>query len=201
MPSDTSAAAVAPEPALTSAELDRARSLLEQAQNEVIAAIRGIPDAQWTFKPEPSVWSVAENLEHIVIVQERVLGPISDQLAAATAPSPDRDYAVVDQIVIHQFPNRLAKFKGPEFLCPTGACTPSEALDRLTANTRRFIERLESAPDLRQHAIQSPPLTAMTNGEHQFMDGYQWILAAAAHTQRHVKQILEVKAHPNFPAN
>jgi hypothetical protein len=33
------------------------------------------------------------------------------------------------------------------------------------------------------------------------MDGYQWVLATAAHTERHTKQILEVKSDPNFPAN
>jgi hypothetical protein len=31
------------------------------------------------------------------------------------------------------------------------------------------------------------------------MDGYQWILAAAARTERHTKQILEVKAEAGFP--
>jgi hypothetical protein len=31
------------------------------------------------------------------------------------------------------------------------------------------------------------------------MDGYQWILAAAAHTERHAKQMLEVKADDDFP--
>jgi hypothetical protein len=30
-------------------------------------------------------------------------------------------------------------------------------------------------------------------------DGYQWLLAVASHTTRHTGQILEVKAHPNFP--
>ena len=31
------------------------------------------------------------------------------------------------------------------------------------------------------------------------MDGYQWILTAAAHVERHTKQMLEVRADPNFP--
>jgi hypothetical protein len=31
------------------------------------------------------------------------------------------------------------------------------------------------------------------------MDGYQWILAVAAHSARHTQQILEVKADPKFP--
>jgi hypothetical protein len=55
-------------------------------------------------------------------------------------------------------------------------------------------------PDLSQHMRQSPPLKAVSNGEFESMDGYQWALAAGAHTERHAKQILEIKADPNFPA-
>jgi hypothetical protein len=32
------------------------------------------------------------------------------------------------------------------------------------------------------------------------MEGYQWILAATAHTERHTKQILEVMADSAFPS-
>jgi hypothetical protein len=41
----------------------------------------------------------------------------------------------------------------------------------------------------------------LTNGAHDRMDGYQWILAATAHAERHTKQILEVRADENFPSN
>ncbi len=33
------------------------------------------------------------------------------------------------------------------------------------------------------------------------MDGYQFILFIAAHSERHVKQIKEVEADPSFPKN
>jgi hypothetical protein len=60
---------------------------------------------------------------------------------------------------------------------------------------------LQSTPDLREHALEAPPLKVVTNGAYLWMDGYQWILAAAAHTERHTKQILEVKANPEFPTH
>jgi hypothetical protein len=31
------------------------------------------------------------------------------------------------------------------------------------------------------------------------MDTYQWILMLSAHSERHLAQLLEVKADPNFP--
>ena len=46
--------------------------------------------------------------------------------------------------------------------------------------------------------MEAPPLRIVTNGEFDTMDGYQWALTAAGHDERHVRQILEVKADPNF---
>lgn len=185
---------------LTSSELEQARLYLQQTSSYIIGATKGLSEAQWQFKPASDRWSIAENIEHIVSVQELVLGPIREQLAAAPASSADRDYKQVDGIVVNQFSNRLTKFPAPESTQPTGQWAPAVASDRLLNNCKRLTEYLESTPDLRQHLRESPPLKAITKGAFESMDGYQWLLAAAAHTERHTKQILEVKSDPNFPA-
>jgi hypothetical protein len=137
-------------------------------------------------------------VDHIIVVQERVLGPGADQLAAA-APSPlHPGYQRVDDIVIYQIPNRLLKFPSP--MQPAGALALAPSLQRLSANYARLIECLESTPNLRRHSIPSPPIKAVSGGAYESMDGYQWILAAAAHTERHTKQILEVMADLGYPA-
>jgi hypothetical protein len=184
---------------LTAQELQQARVFLEQTRNTVIGATKGLTEEQWRFKPAPDRWSIAENLDHIVIVQERVLGPILSQLASAPAPWANRDYKAVDAIVIHQFPTRLAKFPAPEFVRPDDQIVPLELLDRLKTNYIRLMDYLESTPGLRQHAGEAAPLKAVSNGVYEVMDGYQWVLAAAAHTERHAKQMLEVIADDDFP--
>jgi hypothetical protein len=189
----------ASEQQLTVQELDHARRFLEQTQNSVVGATKGLSEAQWRFKPAPDRWSIAENLDHIVIVQERVLGPVLDQLADAPAPPADRDYEQVDKIVINQFPNRLAKFQAPEVVHPADQIAPQELLKRLAANYARLSDYLKSRPGLRQHVVPAAPLKAVSKGAFEVMDGYQWILAAAAHTERHTKQMLEVMAEPGYP--
>jgi len=131
-------------------------------------------------------------------VQERVLGPILDQLANAPAPPANRDFDAVDAIVINNFSTRLNKFPAPEFVRPADQIVPAELLQRLTTNCELLLERLDS-PGLRQHAVEAAPLKAVSKGAYDLMDGYQWILAAAAHTERHAKQMLEVKADLSFP--
>lgn len=185
---------------LTSFELEQGRRYLDQTRNGVIGATKGLSEAQWKFKPAPDRWSIAEIVEHIVLTQEFVLGPVREQLAKAPEVSTDRDYKKVDAVVVDQLPDRLVKFQAPEALQPTGRWAPQVALDRLVKNYARLTEYLESTPDLRQHMVDAPPLKAISKGAYDSMDGYQWVLAAAAHTERHTKQILEVKADANFPA-
>jgi hypothetical protein len=72
-------------------------------------------------------------------------------------------------------------------------------LDRLKTNCRRLVKCLQTTRGLRQHATEAAPMKAVSKGTHELMDGYQWILAAAAHTERHAKQMLEVKADDDFP--
>jgi len=190
--------AFAAELTVTSSELDHARLYLQQTKNGVVGATKGLSQTQWNFKSAPDRWSIAEIVEHMVLAQDLVLGPTREKLAKAPPPS-DRDNKLVDAIVVNQIPDRTVKFKAPEFLEPTGRWAPAAAMNRLVKNYAQLTEYLETTPDLRQHSLDSPPLKAISKGAYDSMDGYQWILAAAAHVERHTKQILEVKADANFP--
>lgn len=192
-------AAVAAAPALTSSELERARLFFEQTKAGITGAAKGVSSAQWNFKPAPDRWSIAENLEHVVLVLERILGPIREQLAQAPAFAA-ADRPVIDDLVIHNFPTRLQKFSSPDSVRPSGRWTLSQALDRLDKGYAELVQYIGSTPDLRERVVEAAPLRAVSQGKYETMDGYQWALAAAAHTERHAKQILEVKADPGFPA-
>jgi len=112
----------------------------------------------------------------------------------------DPNHHLIDAFTIDRLPNRLTKFPGPPALHPTGRSTPAGEMARLAVNCDRLTEHLTSTRDLRHHQIESLPLKALSNGTYTQMDAYQWLLACAAHTERHAKQVLEVKADPNFPA-
>ena len=193
----SAAIAFAAEQELTLLDLEQGHLYLRQTHNGIVGAMKGLSEPQWKFKPSPDQWSIAEIVEHVIFVQERVLGPMRQQLANAPAAPAGYDYKYVDDAVINRFPNRLAKYSSPHQ--PSGDLVLSEALDRVVKNYTHVTEYLESTPDLRRHAIEAAPLKAISNGAYELMDGYQWILAVAAHTERHTKQILEVKGNPDFP--
>ena len=87
---------------LTSAELSLGQLFLEQTRDGLTGSARMLTPAQWTFKPRPERWSIGEIVEHVIAVQERVIGMIRQHLASAPPPPSEQDHELVDGIVIHQ---------------------------------------------------------------------------------------------------
>jgi len=175
----------------TSTERKQAQRYLSETRKGVEDATKGFTEAQWKFKPAPDRWSVAEVVEHLALIED-VVRDILGKLPQAPAPAPDRNVKEVDAMVLAKVPDRTTKFQAPEIAQPTGRWTPAGALEHFTASRAQTTALLESMPGLRAHILNHPVFGPL--------DGYQWIIAVAAHTERHTKQILEVKADPNFPA-
>ena len=178
---------------LTQADRERAAKYLEQTRDGVVSATKGLSESQMKFKAAPDRWSVAETLEHIALAEDFLLQNVTDKIMKAPAGAADRDTAKTDAMVLAMIPDRSHKAQAPPPLVPTGRWTPAETLDHFLKSRARTIEFLESTLDLREHVADSPL--------GQPMDAYEWMLFVAAHSERHTKQILEVKADPNFPKN
>jgi uncharacterized damage-inducible protein DinB len=176
---------------LTEAEKKEGLAQLERTRAALVAATKGLSEAQWRFKPGPDRWSVAEVLEHIVLTEDFLLENTSQKVMQAPAGKPDRDYKSTDKMVSSAIADRTQKAQAPEPVRPTGRWSPQEALDRFLKIRERTVEFLESTPGLRDHVVDSPL--------GQPMDAYQWLLFISAHSERHTKQIQEVKADPGFP--
>jgi len=183
---------------LTSAELERGRRAIDTALQGIVQSTQGLSEAQWNFKPSPECWSIAQILEHVVVVQDRILGPMWEQLMAAPAPV-GYDSEAIEEIIAAGVPDRSAKFPAPEPMRPTGQWTPAVSMQRFVANDTAMRKLLESTPDLRHHAVLAMPVKAMSKGAYELVDGFGWLLLLAGHSQRHALQIQEVKANQNFP--
>jgi hypothetical protein len=97
-----------------------------------------------------------------------------------------------DDAVVAMIPDRSHKAQAPEGLKPTNRyASPEGAVKHFLESRAETEEFLNKTPDLRQHVSDSP--LGMK------LDAYEWVLFLTAHSERHLKQILEVKADPNFP--
>jgi len=177
---------------LTAADRDAALKYLESTRQGVVDATKGLSPAQWNFKQAPDRWSVAEVTEHIAAAEDLLFGMITTQVMKAPARTETEDVKALDQMVLRGVPDRSQKRQAPEPLKPTNRYgSPQAALQHFLDSRAQTIAFLQKTDDLRAHATDSPL--------GKKLDGYEWVLFIAAHSERHTKQINEIKADAKFP--
>ncbi len=187
--------AVAQAQDVTQAEKDRALQYLESTKLGVLDATDGLSERQWNFKAAPDRWSVAQVMEHIAAAEDLFHNGTLQVMATPAGPARDAtELKRIDDAVLTNVPDRTNKRQAPEPLKPTNRFgTPAEARAHFIRSRAVTEDFLKDTPGLRAHYADRPPFGKL--------DGYEWILLVAAHSERHTKQILEVKADPNFPKN
>src|ERR1700730_14537528 len=177
------------------AEKEHALQYLESSKKGVRDATKGLSDAQWNFKPAPDRWSVAQVMEHLAAAEDMIRGLAQDQVMK-TPVVPIRDAEETkkaDDAVLAMVPDRSHKVQAPEPLQPTKRFgSPAAAQKHFVESRANTEDYLRNSVGLRAHLGDSPL------GK---LDGYEYVLLIAAHSDRHTKQMLEVKADPNFPKN
>ena len=177
---------------LTQADRDRAVKYLESTRQGVQDATAGLSEAQWNFKPAPDRWSVAEVTEHIAAAEDFLRAMVTDQVMKAPPRPAGEDVKAIDEMVLTAIPDRTHKAQAPEPLKPTNRfSSPEASLKHFAESREQTLDFLKKHDDLRDHASDSPM--------GKKLDAYEWILFVAAHSERHTKQINEVKADPKFP--
>ena len=187
-------ALVAQTATLTADERAAALKSLQDTHDAFLRSITGLSDKQWRFKPAPDRWSVAEVSEHIAVSESTIFGFVQNQvMTSPAAPEKRSEVKVTDQQILTMVPDRSHKVQAPEFLKPTNRwATQGDLVKAFEESRKATMEYVRTTDgDLRDHFGPHPLLGPM--------DAYQWILLISAHSERHTKQIEEVKADPNFP--
>jgi hypothetical protein len=184
-------ATVASAQEVTQAEKDHALQYLETTKKGVLEATKGLSEAQWNFKPAPDRWSVAQVMEHIAAAEDFIRGLVKEKVMMAPAGEAGRDVKKTDDAVLAMVPDRTNKVQAPEPLVPTNRFgSPDGSIKHFVESRATTEDLLKTATGMRDHVMDSPM------GK---LDGYEFVLLIAAHSERHTKQINEVKADPNFP--
>jgi uncharacterized damage-inducible protein DinB len=177
---------------MTTAEREALLQNLADSRERLLRSVKGLSHEQLHYRPAPGRWTVAECVEHIAIVEGRVLGLIQKTLSDGPAPGKhsamkDRDGALVEDVA-----GRVTRFQAPEYLVPRGQWPDEQLLKEFEAARQRTGQFAGSTDaDLRRHFYAHPVL-----GE---LDLYQWLLLISAHCDRHRTQSEEVMANEGFP--
>ncbi len=187
-------ASEAPSKPLTAEERETALKSLQATNDGFLKAISGLSEKQWKFKPASDRWSVAEVSEHIAVAESTIFGLVQSRFMTGPAtPEKRAEVKMTDDQILKMVPDRSHKAQAPEFLQPTGRWATRDELTKSFVDARKstmdYVKTTQD--DLRDHFGPHPVFGTL--------DAYQWILLISAHSERHTKQIEEVKADPNFP--
>ena len=171
------------------ARASRIEALIEELTADrarLAAAVEHIPVPLRGERPAPDRWSVAEILEHLVIIEQRAATIVRE--LAASAPACGAEAAgdggmQFDRSVLR---DRSVRIMAPPMIQPSGtmdAATAWKALQETRAVLLREIRAAEGR-DLAAVSRPHPRLGPLT--------GFEWIAALGGHEERHTAQIAEI---------
>jgi DinB superfamily len=170
--------------------------MIEKADARFTASVSGLTEPQENFRPAPDRWTIAENVEHISIVNSGFLRLTYKLLKQAEA-DPKPAIADLELLLITMTDEgevKPGKLSAPEIVLPQGGVRVADAV----AKNRSVIDEifnLRSRLELVDLSEQTWRHSAL--GE---LNLYQWLLLLGEHEERHRLQIEMVKASAGFPA-
>jgi hypothetical protein len=170
-------------------EIERQRLLahMEMTSTWLIDEVSGLTPAQLAFRRSPEEWSIAQVIDHLLVVS-----PIywNDLQAALKSPPMKGATRNTDEDLLWYGIDRTFREKAIPTEVPKGQF---KDLAVAIADYRKHHERLveyvrTTKDDLRTRLV-----------PRQGSDAYQWALLISTHEQRHILQIREIKRDVRFP--
>lgn len=177
--------------------------LLNEAE-ETIAEVNRLcaplSAAQFNWKPNDDVWSVAQVLDHMRITNSAYHPQLEKRAAAAVRPTPVPPYKSTwtgRWMIASLTPNPQPAMKTPPVFRPTNSHYAPQVLDefnRAMAHFRNLLVRMDGA-DLNRARLVSPALFLIR------INAGDYFKIETNHLARHRNQIKRVLGHEKFPHN
>ncbi|MGZ8377085.1 MAG: DinB family protein [Gemmatirosa sp.] len=155
---------------------------LRASRDRLREVVRSVSSGAWTARPEDGRWTACEILEHLALAEWSVVEFVRGTLlttprAIGAAPR------VSDAEVLRAASDRSVRLESPERLRPIGrwsrpgvVCASMDA-----ARDAALVLAVRSSEALRARVAPHPQLG--------LLDGAQWLLFLAGHTDRHAAQL------------
>jgi hypothetical protein len=156
---------------------------------ELWLAVATVPEPLRDRRLDPDVWSVAEVLEHLHIVElgiARLIDRRIEKAAAAGLGSETETTSLLNSLDHLPLLDRTNFMAAPELVQPRGELPADRCEAALTASRQALRSAVGTGDGLALGTVSAPhvllgPLTL-----------YQWVLFLAQHERRHAEQIREI---------
>lgn len=166
---------------------------LELSRDRVRQTARGLTPEQLVFRPSPEQWSISDCVEHISLVEERILAGVRKALSGPADPDKQAIVAMKSDTLVRAVPNRKHKVVGPPAVMPRREWSHfPELLDRFESTRDQTIRfAADCGPEVHDHFF--------AHAVFEELSCYQWLMMVGLHSERHVRQMEEVKGDLAFP--
>ena len=172
---------------LTEGERQRLLAHLEMTESWLVSELDGLTPAQLSFKMTPESWSITEVVEHLAIAEPQYWDRLQ---ASLKQPVSEKKSESTDAAILWYGIDRTNRARTGEARVPKGKWP--NVKDSL-AEFRKLRSTMVAFARSTQDDMRSRMLLEGN------MDVYQWFLMISSHSQRHILQIREVKAHASYP--
>lgn len=161
---------------------------IDKTRERLYRRVEGLTDEQATARPNPSAWTLAEIVEHLSLLEGRLLRMMTMMLTKAeSAGAPRGDNAppvLMKPFTLDEFIERARneKYTAPEAVHPGGQASLADSLAKL----RRSREELRAL----RPRIEAVDLSNVTYPHPAFgpLNFYQWLALIGMHEERHLRQ-------------
>lgn len=176
---------------MTRSERAELIDLLNKSNREFLEAVETLTDQQWSFKPGPDRWSIAEVAEHIVLSEAALFNNATKNVSGPADEKWETTLGKTD-ILRRALPNRSTRVTAPEEIQPKSSMTRAQLMARFKEQRARTLAYAqETEAPLKAHTVVNPFFGPL--------NGHQWLLYIPLHNLRHNQQIAEVKTTSDYP--
>ncbi len=162
---------------------------IDETTRAFVAHFGGLTTSQLNWKPGPDTWSIAQNIDHLIVIN-RTYYPVLDQLQAGTYRVPwfgKLGFIVrfMGRIILDSVkPDQQRKIKTFPIWQPSSSAIPGDILDRFAVHQSELKDRISSVGDwIQAGAVICSP--ANRNIVYTLSTAFDIIVN---HEQRHLEQ-------------
>lgn len=178
------------DPAFIDAKLKRGLEAKEKAQKE----LSGLSVEELNWKPSPTVWSVGECLDHLIISDSSYFPALERIALGSYRLTFFEQFSPLSSLWGKSLKSQLKenvgrKMVAPKRFRPNASNTPADILNKYLQNLDVFLSYVSKSRDidLDKTIITSPAASIVT---YNLRDAYQFLME---HEHRHINQAIRVK--------
>jgi hypothetical protein len=178
--------------------IEEVLNYLDTERSALHDAVELVPTALREKQPGPDRWSVANVLQHLLIIEKRIGAGmtkwVADARAGGTGPETETS-SVMNSLPLQLIADRSKRRDAPEEVRPQGdidAESAWAALEQTRSTLRAAIlagDGLALGEVVQPHPVLGP------------INLYQWALFLGSHETRHTDQVREIAAQLNADSN